>query len=80
MTVPHADDAAGRPPHRPHQHDQPRVQPTGRDIPDLAVVDAVVDTRQVQPGENLPGPEQIEPPLAEDLLAPGKIARKQNLM
>jgi hypothetical protein len=80
MTVPHADDAAGSSAHRSHRHDQPRVQPAGRDIPHLAIVCPVVDTRQVQPGENLAGPQQIEPPLAEDLLTLGEIAGKQNYL
>jgi hypothetical protein len=74
MAMPHANDSSGSTTWRPNEYDQFRIEPAHRSESGLSVVKAIVDPREVIPGEDLFGPAHIESPLLQRALPLGGIA------
>jgi hypothetical protein len=68
MTMPHADDAPRLATGRPDKDHQPGIHPPCGDVPQLAIVQAIVDACQMQPGKHIRRAAHIKAALAQDLL------------
>jgi hypothetical protein len=53
----------------PDEHDHARAQQSNGDVPDLAIVEPVVDALEHRPGENLSGIGKIKPSIDERRIA-----------
>jgi len=80
MTVPHADDSPGGASRCPNEHNQTGIQPTGRDVSGFAVIDAIVDPRKVQPGENFPSSAHVQASLLQRLQSPRLVSGNAHLL
>lgn len=66
--MPHADDASGHTTRRPDEYDEPRIQPSDRDVARLAIVPSVIFPSQVRSLKDLLGPAHIKAALDLRLL------------
>jgi len=67
MAMSQADDASGRPWRSPDKGDEPGIEPANRHETRLAVVDSIVDAREVEARKDLAGTKHVESPLLQRL-------------
>lgn len=67
MTVPHADNPACGSSRRPHEHLQSSIEPSCRNVTGLSVIEAIIDPREMKPGEHFPDTTHVETPLLQRL-------------
>jgi hypothetical protein len=80
MTMPNADDSPCNATWSPNQDDDSIVQPAGRDVARLAIIEAVVNASQMSAGKNLSGSPHVEPALAKQRFSLLRVAGNAHVL
>ena len=80
MTMPNADNSPCNATWSPNQYHDSIVQPAGRDVARLAIIEAVVNASQMSAGKNLSGSPHVEPALAKQHFSLLRVAGNAHVL